>query len=124
MKFYQHDAPATFRFVLFGDLAGASAVELEQAWTTAKSTMSGKRLIVDIAGLGSADETGLALLERFRDAGALFVVGFQSEPSAIAASLQIQSGPTLDPRHDRDESHENGRGASLTWRLRSYLGIE
>ena len=71
LEMYQHDGETTFRFVLRGELAGAGCDELEHAWTTAKSILGGKQLVVDISGLDKADQSGIELLSRMsRESGA------------------------------------------------------
>ena len=70
MEMYQHDSAAMFRFVLRGDLTGGCVSELEHAWTTAKSILNGRGLVVDVSGITHADEFGVDLLSRMRDTGA------------------------------------------------------
>jgi len=70
MEMYQHDSSRRFRFVLRGQLAGTTVYELEAAWTTAKSILAGKELVVDIHGVTEADPSGIQLLCRMRESGA------------------------------------------------------
>ena len=70
MEMYQHDNAAMFRFVLRGSLTGDRVSELEHAWTTAKSILKGRDLVIDVSGIATADEPGVGLLLRMRDAGA------------------------------------------------------
>jgi hypothetical protein len=70
MEMYQHDSATMFRFVLHGNLAGDRVPELEHAWTTAKSILNGRDLMVDVSGITDADELGVDLLSRMRDSGA------------------------------------------------------
>jgi len=67
---YQHDRAKAFQFVLHGDLVGERVQELEHAWTTAKSILGGKELVVDVSGITYADKVGMDLLARMRDSGA------------------------------------------------------
>ena len=70
MEMYQHDSAMMFRFVLRGDLTAGRVPELEHAWTTAKSILNGRDLVVDVSGITGADEFGVDLLSRMRDSGA------------------------------------------------------
>jgi hypothetical protein len=70
MDIYQHDSPEMFRIVLKGDLSEAGAQQLRWAWETAKSTLKGKQLILEVSDVGAADPAGLDLLSRMREAGA------------------------------------------------------
>jgi anti-anti-sigma regulatory factor len=54
MNMYQHDGTTVFQFILRGELTGDRVRELEHAWTTAKSILGGKELIVDISGITNA----------------------------------------------------------------------
>jgi len=72
MNVYQHDSADAFRFVLSGDLSGAAVPQLEWAWTTAVSVLSGRPLIVDITGMSGADAAGTDLLSRMKGSGARF----------------------------------------------------
>jgi len=66
----QHDSATTFQFILSGNLAGDQVPELEHAWTTAKSVLSGKELVVDVSGITYSNELGVDLLSRMRNSGA------------------------------------------------------
>lgn len=81
MPYYQHDAGEQFRFQIVGHLDAAIAADLEQAWSTAAPIIKGKRLVVDITALESADDGGEALLTRFRGAGATFTGVFAHTPT-------------------------------------------
>jgi anti-anti-sigma regulatory factor len=70
MTLYQHDQAKAFRFVLVGALDGASALELQSAWETARSVLRGRELLVDLTGMTTAGPEGLSLLSRMQEAGA------------------------------------------------------
>jgi ABC-type transporter Mla MlaB component len=70
LEVYQHDSPAMFRFVVSGDLSGDRVVELEHAWTAAKSILNGRQVVVDVSGIRKADDWGFSLLCRMRESGA------------------------------------------------------
>ena len=89
MEVYQHDSAAMFQFVLRGELAGERAVELEHAWTTAKSILNGKELVVDVSGIKHADESGVDLLFRMRDSGARLTAALPPESEELLRSLGL-----------------------------------
>ncbi|MGA2326154.1 MAG: hypothetical protein ABSH05_07685 [Bryobacteraceae bacterium] len=91
VDFYQHDSAAMFRFVLRGELCGASVEELEHAWTTAASVMREKELVVGLGGLTGADQAGIALLSRMRESGARFTAALPPQSDALARWLGIPS---------------------------------
>ena len=94
MEMYQHDSAARFRFVLRGALAGEQATELEHAWTTAESILTGKELVVDLSGLTGADESGVSLLSRMRAAGAQLTA---APPFASKEFLGLLGVPVVVP---------------------------
>jgi hypothetical protein len=73
MDMYLHDSSEMFCFVLRGDLAGVFVRELESAWTTARSILGARNLIVDISGLTDTDESGRELLNRLHQSGARLI---------------------------------------------------
>jgi ABC-type transporter Mla MlaB component len=70
MDVYQHDGAELFRFDLRGELTGDEVQSVEHAWTTAKSILAGKELIVEVSGVTNVDSSGVDLLSRMRAAGA------------------------------------------------------
>ncbi len=89
MDIYQHDSAARFRFVLSGHLADGHVLELEHAWTTARSILQDKELVVDIAGISNADRTGAELLHRMRDAGARLTAALPPKSEEFLRSLGV-----------------------------------
>jgi ABC-type transporter Mla MlaB component len=70
MDIYQHDSPEKFRIVLKGDLGEAGVLQLLWVWETAKSTLKGRQLILEVSDVGAVDPAGLELLSHMREAGA------------------------------------------------------
>lgn len=66
---YQHDSAAMFKFVLRGDLSGDQVPGLEHAWTTAKSILNDRALVLDVSGLTNTDPSARELLSRMRNSG-------------------------------------------------------
>ncbi len=86
---YQHDSATIFRFILRGDLAGQHVLELEHAWTTARSILEDKELVVDVSGISDADGEGVELLHRMRDAGARLTAALPPQSEEFLRSLGI-----------------------------------
>ena len=91
MEMYQHDSPAAFRFVLSGDLLGAQLQDLEHAWTTAKSILTSKELVVDVSGVAHADQSGVDLLSRMRDSGARLTAVLPPKSEGLLRSLGLSA---------------------------------
>jgi anti-anti-sigma regulatory factor len=112
MDMHQHDSTTIFQFVLRGELSGASVHELEHAWTTAKSILGGKELVVDIAGITNADPSGISMLSRMRAAGARLTAALPPESEEILRSLGV---PVTAPG-----SGHTGRATRLLRRFRLF----
>jgi len=93
MDIYQHDSAAMFRFVLRGHLANEHVLELEHAWTTARSILQQKELVVDVSGISDADPQGAELLHRMRDAGARLTAALPPKSEELLRSLGIPAAP-------------------------------
>jgi len=89
MQMFQHDRSLTFRFVLHGELTGDGVEELEHAWTTARSTLGTKALVVDISGITNADAAGIELLSRMRETGASLSAALPPESARFIRSMGI-----------------------------------
>jgi len=94
MEMYLHDSAAMFRFVLHGDLKGGRVPELEHAWTTAKSVLNDRDLVIDVSGITNADQFGVELLSRMRDSGARLTAPL---PLASEEFLQSLGVPVAAP---------------------------
>jgi hypothetical protein len=71
-KYYIHDSVSTLRFQLIGDLRAANVVELNGSWETARTTLQGRRFVLDVSQVFSTDDDGRNWLRRMNDAGANF----------------------------------------------------
>jgi ABC-type transporter Mla MlaB component len=89
MDIYQHDSAAIFRFVLRGHLADEHVLELEHAWTTARSILQQKESVVDVSGISDADPQGADLLHRMRDAGARLTAALPPKSEELLRSLGV-----------------------------------
>lgn len=88
MEIYQHDSGVMFLFVLRGELIGSRVGELEQAWSTARSILRGKELVVDVSGVTNADREGVELLSRMRESGARLSPALPREFELVSASTE------------------------------------
>lgn len=58
LKYYIHDGTEAFRFQMIGDLRDVDVKELSGCWETARSTFGSRKLVLDLKGLRSTDESG------------------------------------------------------------------
>jgi len=70
LKYYLHDGATCFRIQLLGTLSQADLSELSGCWRTARSAVSGRRLVIDLVKLAGLDEPGRAWLEEMIAEGA------------------------------------------------------
>ena len=88
-EMFQHDSATMFRFVLRGELTGDGVQELEHAWTTARSILGTKALVVEISGITNADTAGIELLFRMRETGARLNAAPPPESTEFIRSIGI-----------------------------------
>jgi hypothetical protein len=74
-KYYIHDGTKSLCFQLIGDLSEAHVLELSGCFNTARSTLSGRSLRIDLQSLRSTDEAGKKWLFSMAHEGAQFVQG-------------------------------------------------
>ncbi|HWF45377.1 MAG TPA: hypothetical protein VG168_00105 [Bryobacteraceae bacterium] len=74
LKFYIHDSAAYFRLELIGELTETDLVELGGCWATAKSSVAGRKLALDVRRLKAVDEAGLQWLSSMVREGACYIV--------------------------------------------------
>ena len=96
MKMYQHDHPHAFRFSLSGDLDDDAVRELEYAWQTATSVLTGKELLIEVSGITSLTEAGLKLLERMQESGARLDAAATPQLAELARRVGVRT-PTESP---------------------------
>ena len=97
MGIYQHDSATTFRFVIRDELSGTAVRDLEHAWTTAKSVLNQKQLVVDLSGVTNADALGMDLLLRMRESGARLIAALPPRSRAFLDAIGI-AAPAPDRR--------------------------
>ncbi|MGC2659596.1 MAG: hypothetical protein WA324_16685 [Bryobacteraceae bacterium] len=75
LKFYIHDSAAYFRIELIGELAEIDLGELVGCWHTAKSSIAGRKLAIDVRHLKSLDDDGRQWLDSMVREGACYITG-------------------------------------------------
>lgn len=71
LKYYLHDGSKAFRIQLIGTLSESHIPELSGCWQTARSSVTGRAIVVDSAGLKSLDDAGRTWLEEMIAEGAI-----------------------------------------------------
>lgn len=107
MDMYLHDSATVFRFVLRGEFRGDRVEELEHAWTTARSILGTKELVVDISGITKTDAAGEELLSRMRESGARLKAAV---PAESAGRVQALGNPILAFWHAAKRAFRLRRG--------------
>ncbi len=72
-KYYIHDSIEGYRFQLFGELTEADVSELEGCWRTARTTLGNRKLVIDLRGLKTADDSGKRWLLSMASEGASYL---------------------------------------------------
>jgi hypothetical protein len=72
-SFYIHDGAQALTLQISGALSQGAAAELEQTWLTARSTLAGRELLVDLGNVISVDDDGQTVLRRLAGDGAKFI---------------------------------------------------
>ncbi len=71
-RYYIHDAVASCRLQLIGELTEAEVSDLNGCWRTAKTTLGSRKLILDLHALKSVDEAGKQWLASMAQEGAIW----------------------------------------------------
>ena len=72
-KYYIHDGVGCCRLQLFGDFTDAEVKDLSGCWDTVKTTLSGRKFVLDLNGLRSADDAAKGWLVRMAAEGAIIL---------------------------------------------------
>jgi hypothetical protein len=72
-KYYIHDGSDACRLQLFGEFTEADVSDLRGCWNTAKTTLDGRRFVVDVCNLNSADDIAKRWLLEMAAEGATFL---------------------------------------------------
>lgn len=95
LRYYIHDHVRIFRLQLLGSLTESEVGELDGCWTTAQSSIAGRRIQVDICQLLAADESGREWLAQISNTPNL---DFLASPESAGflpagAALEIVANP-------------------------------
>ncbi len=107
LQYYMHDGPTSFRFELKGFLSEEGARRLDQDWTTASSTASGRRPTIDVTFVTGVDQQGHALIVRWHRDGARIVA---NSHAGRALAESILGEPLLEPSPNAGDAARSDRG--------------
>ncbi len=109
LKYYLHDGATSFRIQLLGALFETDLPELAGCWRTARSSVTGRRLIIDSRKLEALDDAGRSWLE---------------EMIAEGAMIEDRLGPstTIPTRFDKRETEAKADVKSTRRRLSKLRG--
>ena len=69
-KYYIHDGTAACRLQLLGQVGESEVAELTSCWQTARTTLGGRRLVLDVREVNSIDDAGKKWLAQMIEDGA------------------------------------------------------
>ncbi len=98
LNYYIHDSVDSFRLQLLGTLKLEDLKELQGCWNTARTTLAGRKLIVDVTGLQQMDESGREWLNAMAAEGASVLESPQG-PKGILEVLYEHGKGRFGPRH-------------------------
>jgi hypothetical protein len=83
---YIHDGAQALTLQVSGAVTQGAAAELEQTWLTARSTLAGRELLIDLGNVISVDDDGQTVLRRLASQGARFITASRLT-DAVAAEV-------------------------------------
>jgi hypothetical protein len=93
LKITIHDTPEALQLQLEGKLSGPWVAELESCWRTVASTMSGRRLAVDLRDVTFVDNAGRYLLALLHHSGAELEAGDPMMQALVREITQPSGAP-------------------------------
>jgi hypothetical protein len=72
-KYYIHDGIDSLRLQLIGELTEGEVTDLDGCWRTARTTLAGRPLVIDVQTLAKVDEAGKRWLAAMAVEGARFI---------------------------------------------------
>ena len=75
LRYYLHDGADAFRFEFIGKLSAMDLRELDGCWRTAKSSVAGRKLHLDLRQITDIDDSGRQWLTEMLAEGAEYTVG-------------------------------------------------
>jgi hypothetical protein len=109
LKIYLHDGTRSFRIQLVGDLKVSDLNELNGCWRTARSSVLGRPLVLDVTKLKSTDEAGTEWI------GAML-----SENAQILDGREV-TAETPTRLRVRPDGSQNSSGTLQIGRWRSFV---
>ncbi len=109
LKIYLHDGTRSFRIQLVGDLKVSDLSELDGCWRTAKSSVLGRPLVLDVTKLKSTDE-----------AGTQWIRAMLRENAQILDGREVTT-ETPSRLRDRPDGPVNSSGKLRIGRWRSFV---
>src|SRR5271165_6886475 len=101
LKYYLHDGATCFRIQLLGTLSEADLPELSGCWRTARSSVAGRRLVIDSKKLERLDGAGRLWLDEMIAEGAT-IEDRSGESAAVPARFDPQkAGLKTEPKSSR-----------------------
>jgi hypothetical protein len=89
LNYYIHDSADSFRLQLLGSLKSEDIKELESCWNTAKTTLAGRKVVVDITELQQSDEDGRKWLNSMLAEGASVIE--PTKPAKVNSKSQTST---------------------------------
>jgi hypothetical protein len=80
-RYYLHDTVEACRLQLLGPLTSAEIRELTGCWSTARTTLKARKLILDISALTSVDDAGRKWIAAMVAEGALLIQSPSEQPN-------------------------------------------
>ena len=108
-KYYIHDSTLACRLELFGELTETDVPELSGCWSTAKTIVANRKLILDLRGLTAVDEIGRQWLAAMSTEGACY------EPESFFETCLAARGERIS------EDRRPGRNAGFLRKLLSLV---
>jgi hypothetical protein len=80
-KFYLHDSVEACRLQLLGPLSSRELKELSGCWSTAKTTLKARKLILDVSAVSSFDDDARKWIAMMVAEGALLIEAKEKPPT-------------------------------------------
>jgi hypothetical protein len=101
LRYYLHDGTDAFRFELIGMLSAMDLAELDGCWRTAKSSVAGRKLRLDLRQIVEIDDSGRQWLTEMLTEGTEYVVssGFSGDLAKELCLPSIISLPSSSQKN-------------------------
>ena len=123
LDFFIHVGSDALRLKVLGDLCGPGVASLDQAWRTARSTLRGRLLIIDLVSASYADEYGRDLLLGWHRIGAKIVARSQQSQAFAHTIIGVPIQMLASKLSWRDKLSEFCRRRSTTAASKLAQGV-